>query len=93
MAQPLLVSHILCELAVGFSAASLLVLGVLRVAAVDFPLLATLQITFVWTLVVYATMRATGVLSGLAHPTPEAGSMMRYRKDDLGPDAVNEIKA
>ncbi|KAJ7146705.1 hypothetical protein C8R44DRAFT_758013, partial [Mycena epipterygia] len=93
MAQPLTLAHILFELVLGFSSASVLVLAILRLAAVDFPLLAALQITFVWTLVVYAAMRAMGVLTIVANPTTETGSIVGYRKDgNLGKDTAGEIK-
>ncbi|KAJ7448954.1 hypothetical protein FB451DRAFT_1288217 [Mycena latifolia] len=58
--SPLRISPLLLDLFVAFTVSSLAIFALLRVAGVSFPLLAMLQITAGWTLVVFAAMRSLG---------------------------------
>ncbi|KAJ7745898.1 hypothetical protein DFH07DRAFT_1063080 [Mycena maculata] len=61
---------ILGELFIAFSTSSLIVLAILRLAAPHFPLLVAVQITFVYTLIVFAALRACGLWS-FVYPASE----------------------
>ncbi|KAJ7655879.1 hypothetical protein B0H17DRAFT_1213920 [Mycena rosella] len=52
------VPAVLVELLLAFVVSSSAIFALLRLAAVPFPLFAVLQITFVWTLVVFVALRA-----------------------------------
>ncbi|KAJ7106562.1 hypothetical protein C8R44DRAFT_987251 [Mycena epipterygia] len=67
------VCQLLIELAVAYTASALLILAALHLAAVPFPVLAALQITFICTLVVLATLRAVGALCAASRsPQPDS---------------------
>ncbi|KAJ7106587.1 hypothetical protein C8R44DRAFT_885873 [Mycena epipterygia] len=71
MAQLPCALHVAVELLLAFIPSALIVLGLLSLAAVPFPFLLALQITFFCTLVVLAALRTAGVLLSAADPSPE----------------------
>ncbi|KAJ6462124.1 hypothetical protein C8R45DRAFT_1027361 [Mycena sanguinolenta] len=58
MGPPLL--HLVVELLLAFCTSSLIVLGLLRLSGLTFPLVETLEVTFVCTVAIFAALRGAG---------------------------------
>ncbi|KAJ7106592.1 hypothetical protein C8R44DRAFT_805564 [Mycena epipterygia] len=81
MAQLPCALHVAVELLLAFVSSALIVLGLLRLAAVPFPFRLALQITFLCTLVVLAALRAAGVFWSAANPSPESELLAPHDSD------------